>query len=37
MGPNMGTTVKKIACAPNGWKLNSASHILQVNLQAITK
>ncbi|MPC41453.1 hypothetical protein E2C01_035045 [Portunus trituberculatus] len=27
MGPNMGTTVNKIASATNGWKLNSASHI----------
>ncbi|MPC82226.1 hypothetical protein E2C01_076876 [Portunus trituberculatus] len=27
MSPNMGTTINKIACAPNGGKLNSASHI----------
>ncbi|MPC36514.1 hypothetical protein E2C01_029974 [Portunus trituberculatus] len=27
IGPNMGTTVNKIACATNGWKHNSASHI----------
>ncbi|MPC17411.1 hypothetical protein E2C01_010267 [Portunus trituberculatus] len=26
MGPNMGTTINKIACATNGRKLNSASH-----------
>ncbi|MPC57260.1 hypothetical protein E2C01_051238 [Portunus trituberculatus] len=34
MGPNMGTTMNKTACATNGWKLNSASHTLQVYLQA---
>ncbi|MPC82836.1 hypothetical protein E2C01_077522 [Portunus trituberculatus] len=28
MGPNMGTTTNKIACATNGRKLNSASHTL---------
>ncbi|MPC39144.1 hypothetical protein E2C01_032666 [Portunus trituberculatus] len=27
-GPNMGTTINKIACATNGLKLNSASYIL---------
>ncbi|MPC34067.1 hypothetical protein E2C01_027439 [Portunus trituberculatus] len=35
MGPNMGITVNKRAFATNGCKLNSASHTLQVNLQAI--
>ncbi|MPC72575.1 hypothetical protein E2C01_066887 [Portunus trituberculatus] len=29
MGPNRGTTINKIACATNGWMLNSASHTLQ--------
>ncbi|MPC35263.1 hypothetical protein E2C01_028682 [Portunus trituberculatus] len=28
MGPNMGTTINRIACAANGWKLDSTSHIL---------
>ncbi|MPC73475.1 hypothetical protein E2C01_067805 [Portunus trituberculatus] len=28
MGPNMGTTINKIACATNGRKLNRAFHIL---------
>ncbi|MPC78983.1 hypothetical protein E2C01_073494 [Portunus trituberculatus] len=27
MGPNMGTTINKIACTTNGQKLDSASHI----------
>ncbi|MPC30133.1 hypothetical protein E2C01_023392 [Portunus trituberculatus] len=27
MAPNMGTTICKIACATNGRKLNSASHM----------
>ncbi|MPC37189.1 hypothetical protein E2C01_030663 [Portunus trituberculatus] len=27
MGPNMGTTINKIACVTNGRKLNSASNI----------
>ncbi|MPC34954.1 hypothetical protein E2C01_028359 [Portunus trituberculatus] len=27
MGPNMGTTINKIACAFNERKLNNASHI----------
>ncbi|MPC64805.1 hypothetical protein E2C01_058925 [Portunus trituberculatus] len=28
MDLNMGTTINKIACATNGWKLNSGSHTL---------
>ncbi|MPC79029.1 hypothetical protein E2C01_073540 [Portunus trituberculatus] len=28
MGPNMGTTINKIACATNWRKLNSTSYIL---------
>ncbi|MPC54891.1 hypothetical protein E2C01_048820 [Portunus trituberculatus] len=28
MGPNMGTTMNKFACATNGRKLNSAFHML---------
>ncbi|MPC23385.1 hypothetical protein E2C01_016430 [Portunus trituberculatus] len=28
MGPNLGTTINKIACTANRWKLNSGSHIL---------
>ncbi|MPD05406.1 hypothetical protein E2C01_101146 [Portunus trituberculatus] len=28
MGPNMGTTINKIACATNERNLNSASHTL---------
>ncbi|MPC92701.1 hypothetical protein E2C01_087806 [Portunus trituberculatus] len=28
VGPNMGTTINEIACATNGWKLNSASYTL---------
>ncbi|MPC65270.1 hypothetical protein E2C01_059403 [Portunus trituberculatus] len=35
MGPNMGTTLYKIACATNGRKLNNASHILFKTLGAI--
>ncbi|MPC19381.1 hypothetical protein E2C01_012294 [Portunus trituberculatus] len=35
MDPNMGTTTNKIACTANEWKLNSASHTLQVNIQAL--
>ncbi|MPC89873.1 hypothetical protein E2C01_084835 [Portunus trituberculatus] len=35
MGPNMGTTINKVACAANGGKLNNASHTLQLNLQAL--
>ncbi|MPC89521.1 hypothetical protein E2C01_084472 [Portunus trituberculatus] len=31
MGPNMGTTVNKIACTSNGWKLVTASHTLQLS------
>ncbi|MPC37642.1 hypothetical protein E2C01_031128 [Portunus trituberculatus] len=27
-GPNFGTTINKIACAINGWKLKSVSHKL---------
>ncbi|MPC35331.1 hypothetical protein E2C01_028753 [Portunus trituberculatus] len=33
MDPNMGTTINKIACAANGWRLDSASRTLQVDLQ----
>ncbi|MPD05414.1 hypothetical protein E2C01_101154 [Portunus trituberculatus] len=29
MDPNMGTTINNIACATNGRKLNSASHIFK--------
>ncbi|MPC19380.1 hypothetical protein E2C01_012293 [Portunus trituberculatus] len=36
--PNMhlsGTTINKIACATNRWKLNSTSNTLQVCLQVL--
>ncbi|MPC56594.1 hypothetical protein E2C01_050558 [Portunus trituberculatus] len=35
MGPNIGTTINKIACITNRLKLNSTSHTLKVYLQAL--
>ncbi|MPC57466.1 hypothetical protein E2C01_051446 [Portunus trituberculatus] len=35
MAHNIGTTINKIACATDGWKLNTAAHTLQVDLQAL--
>ncbi|MPC41064.1 hypothetical protein E2C01_034645 [Portunus trituberculatus] len=36
MGPNMGTTINKIACATNRRKLNSVSHMYSSNHNKLT-
>ncbi|MPC13490.1 hypothetical protein E2C01_006228 [Portunus trituberculatus] len=36
-GSNMGTTTNKIACATNGWKLNSASNTLQNRIGIVAR
>ncbi|MPC46023.1 hypothetical protein E2C01_039731 [Portunus trituberculatus] len=35
MGPNMGITINKIACATNGWKLDNTSNTLQLYLKVL--